>query len=62
MNGPALHKTAADRAPELPVALLDHSFGDNWELVAAGLPSADQPSADQPADPHTYGGGARAAR
>ncbi|WP_424922615.1 MmcQ/YjbR family DNA-binding protein [Streptomyces sp. wa53] len=27
-----LHKTAADRAQELPGAELDHPFGDDWEV------------------------------
>ncbi|WP_431924016.1 MmcQ/YjbR family DNA-binding protein [Nonomuraea jabiensis] len=32
MNGPTLHKTAADCARELPAARLDHPFGDGWEV------------------------------
>ncbi|MEU6717861.1 MmcQ/YjbR family DNA-binding protein [Nonomuraea sp. NPDC046802] len=32
MNGPTLHKTAANCAQELPGALLDHPFGDDWEV------------------------------
>jgi predicted DNA-binding protein (MmcQ/YjbR family) len=32
MNGPALHKTAADCAEELPGAQLEHPFGDDWEV------------------------------
>ncbi|GGQ35702.1 MmcQ/YjbR family DNA-binding protein [Streptosporangium pseudovulgare] len=32
MNGPTLHKTAADCAGELPGARLDHPFGDDWEV------------------------------
>ena len=32
MNGTTLHKTAADRAEELPGAQLEHPFGDDWEV------------------------------
>ena len=32
MNGPALHKTAADCAEELPGAQLEHPFGPAWEV------------------------------
>ncbi|MFH9471076.1 MmcQ/YjbR family DNA-binding protein [Streptomyces clavifer] len=32
MNGTTLHKTAADRAEELPGARLEHPFGDDWEV------------------------------
>ncbi|MFI7640495.1 MmcQ/YjbR family DNA-binding protein [Nonomuraea sp. NPDC049400] len=35
MNGPTLHKTAADCAQELPGAHLDHPFGDDWEVFKA---------------------------
>ncbi|MER5730232.1 MmcQ/YjbR family DNA-binding protein [Streptomyces sp. NPDC002138] len=32
MIGTTLHKTAADRAQELPGARLEHPFGDDWEV------------------------------
>jgi predicted DNA-binding protein (MmcQ/YjbR family) len=32
MNGPTLHKTAADCAQELPGAGLEHPFGDDWDV------------------------------
>ncbi|MER5833762.1 MmcQ/YjbR family DNA-binding protein [Streptomyces sp. NPDC002130] len=32
MNGPTLHKTAADCAEELPGAQLEHPFGPDWEV------------------------------
>ncbi len=32
MNGPALHKTAADCAQELPAAQLEYPFGPDWEV------------------------------
>ena len=32
MNGTTLHKTAADRAEELPGAQLEHPFGPDWEV------------------------------
>jgi predicted DNA-binding protein (MmcQ/YjbR family) len=32
MNGPDLHKTAADCAEELPGAQLEHPFGPDWEV------------------------------
>ncbi|MFI6647591.1 MmcQ/YjbR family DNA-binding protein [Streptomyces sp. NPDC050529] len=33
MNGTPLHKTAANGAEELPGALLEHPFGDDWEVL-----------------------------
>jgi predicted DNA-binding protein (MmcQ/YjbR family) len=32
MNGPALHKTAADCAEQLPGAQLEFPFGPDWEV------------------------------
>ncbi|MEU6351715.1 MmcQ/YjbR family DNA-binding protein [Streptomyces sp. NPDC047072] len=32
MNGPTLHKTAADCAEELPGAQLEQPFGPDWEV------------------------------
>jgi predicted DNA-binding protein (MmcQ/YjbR family) len=32
MNGPNLHKAAADCAEELPGAQLEHPFGDDWDV------------------------------
>ncbi|KKD02329.1 MmcQ/YjbR family DNA-binding protein, partial [Streptomyces sp. WM6386] len=32
MNEPALHKTAADCAEELPGTQLEHPFGPDWEV------------------------------
>ncbi|MER5374938.1 MmcQ/YjbR family DNA-binding protein [Streptomyces sp. NPDC002553] len=32
MDGPTLHKTAADAAEELPGAQLEHPFGPDWEV------------------------------
>ncbi len=32
MNGPTLHKFAADCAQELPAAQLEHPFGPDWEV------------------------------
>ncbi|MBE8477552.1 MmcQ/YjbR family DNA-binding protein [Streptomyces justiciae] len=32
MDGPTLHKTAADCAEELPGAQLEHPFGPDWEV------------------------------
>ncbi|MDT0267302.1 MmcQ/YjbR family DNA-binding protein [Streptomyces sp. DSM 44915] len=32
MNGPTLHKTAADCAEQLPGAHLGHPFGPDWEV------------------------------
>ncbi|MGH3170900.1 MAG: MmcQ/YjbR family DNA-binding protein [Trebonia sp.] len=32
MNGPALHKTAAACAQDLPEAQLEHPFGPDWEV------------------------------
>ncbi|MBK3629615.1 MmcQ/YjbR family DNA-binding protein [Streptomyces sp. MBT49] len=36
MNGPTLHKTAADCAEELPGTQLEHSFGPDWEVFKVG--------------------------
>ncbi|MFF9040610.1 MmcQ/YjbR family DNA-binding protein [Streptomyces sp. NPDC014892] len=32
MNGMTLHRTAADRAEELPGSSLEHPFGPDWEV------------------------------
>jgi predicted DNA-binding protein (MmcQ/YjbR family) len=32
MNGPTLHKAAADCAEQLPGAQLEHPFGEDWEV------------------------------
>lgn len=55
MTGPALHKTAADRAEELPGAR--EPVTESYRLVVAHLPKAEQP-----VGPHTYAGGTRASR
>jgi hypothetical protein len=62
VNGPTLHKTAADRAEGLPGAegvdkeLVGELVTDSYRLVVARLPTAERP-----VDPHTYGIAARAA-